>query len=127
MSLIYYNPNPDKLRTSDCTVRAICAATGAEWEKAYTALCVEGLALSRMPDAQETWWSYLRGQGFDRRSLPNTCPDCYTIDDFCKDNPDGVFILATKNHVVTVKDGDIWDTWDSGGEIPFYFWQKVGS
>ncbi len=124
MSLVYFNPNPEGLRTTDCTVRAICAATGEDWEKAYMSLCLEGLIMHRMPDAQETWWSYLRKNGFDRKALPNTCPDCYTINDFCEDYPNGTYLIATKNHVVTVKDGNIYDSWDSGNEVPFYYWER---
>lgn len=27
-------------------------------------------------------------------------------------------------HAVCVQDGHIFDTWDSGGEIPVYYWEK---
>ena len=27
-------------------------------------------------------------------------------------------------HVVTVQDGKYYDTWDSGNEIPVYYWEK---
>ena len=56
--------------------------------------------------------------------IPNTCPDCYTIADFCNDHPYGTYILATGTHVVAVIDGDYYDTWDSGNEIPIFYWQK---
>jgi len=32
MSHIYYNPNPDGNRVGDCTVRALCKATGHDWD-----------------------------------------------------------------------------------------------
>ena len=40
------------------------------------------------------------------------------------DNPEGKYLLATGTHVVTVIDGDYYDTWDSGDEIPIYYFTK---
>ena len=34
-----YNPNPQGLSTGDCTIRAVCAVTGLDWNSAHTALC----------------------------------------------------------------------------------------
>lgn len=47
-----------------------------------------------------------------------------TVKDFCKENPIGTYILAISGHVVAVIDGDYFDTWDSGEEIPIYYWKK---
>ena len=49
--------------------------------------------------------------------------DC-TVSDFAEDHPKGTYILALSGHVVCVKDGDYIDTWDSGNEIPLYYWQQ---
>ena len=50
-------------------------------------------------------------------------PDCYTIEDFCADHPMGLYVLGTGTHVVTVVDGNYYDTWRSGDEIPQYYWE----
>lgn len=68
----------------------------------------------------------MRKNGFERFVIPNTCPDCYSVDDFCLDHPKGLYVLTLKNHVVAVEDGDIYDTWDCSGEIPLYFWKRKG-
>jgi hypothetical protein len=70
------------------------------------------------------WGAVLRKNGFHRVVIPNTCPDCYTVRDFCMDHPKGVYVLKTSGHVVTVIDGQAWDTWDSTGEIPMYYWYR---
>ena len=70
------------------------------------------------------WGAYLKSKGFKRGILPNDCVDCYTVNDFCTDNPKGVFILAISGHVVAVSDGKYYDTWDSGDLIPIYFWYR---
>lgn len=77
-----------------------------------------------MPSANAVWGTYLRGKGFVRQIIPDTCPDCYTVADFAMDHPSGTYILALSGHVVCVINGDWIDTWDSGGEIPLYYWHK---
>ena len=87
MSFIFYNPNPSGKRTGDCVIRAIAKATGQDWERAYTNLCVEGYTLYDFPSSNRVWGSYLQSRGFEKIQLPNTCPDCYTVKQFCEDNP----------------------------------------
>lgn len=119
-----YNPNPMGARVGDCTVRAISRATGEGWDTVYCGLCVEGLRLCDMPTANHVWGAYLRRHGFRRRALPDDCPDCYTVADFCREHPHGTYVLAISGHVVCVADGIYYDTWDSGSESPAYYWYK---
>ena len=81
--------------------------------------------MSDMPSSNHVWGAYLMSKGFERHIIPNTCPDCYTVKDFCEEHPEGTYILATGSHVVAVIDGDYYDTWDSGDEIPIYFWEEA--
>lgn len=120
----YFNPNPAGARVGDCTVRAISKATGEDWERVYCGLCAEGMRLCDMPSANHVWGAYLRRHGFRRYALPDACPDCYTVADFCRDHPSGVYVLSLSGHVVCVKDGHYHDTWDSGAGVPAYYWQK---
>ena len=53
-----YNPNPCGCRVGDCTVRAICKATGLPWEQVYCAL--SACALSKLRKSV-------------RQQLNNTC------------------------------------------------------
>lgn len=119
-----FNPNPFGARRGDCTVRAITKALGISWHDAYWGICEEGAELADMPDANHVWGSYLQRNGFRRATLPNTCPACYTVRDFCRDHPTGTFLLAIDGHVVTVVDGFYYDTWDSGDCVPLYYWFK---
>ena len=119
-----YNHNPLGARVGDCTVRAISRATDKSWEETYIGLCLTGLCVGDMPSSNAVWGAYLKRCGFHMALLPDTCPDCYTISAFAKEHPKGVYIAATGSHVVCVKDGDWYDTWDSGDEIPTYYWTK---
>ena len=121
---VKYNPNPTGRSVGDCAVRAIAKALDTDWEQAYALIVINGFAMGDMPSGDSVWGSVLREHGFYRSVIPNTCPNCYTIEDFCRDNPKGVFVLGTGNHVVTVVDGDYFDIWDSGREIPVYAWYR---
>lgn len=121
---IYYNPNPEGRATNDCVIRAISKVTNQDWERTYVGVCLQGLLLHDMPDTNHVWSEYLYHQGFIRDIIPNTCPNCYTVKDFCKDNPTGVFLLACGDHVVAVINGDYFDAWDSGNEVPLYLWRR---
>lgn len=120
----YFNPNPQNNLVIDCTVRAISKVTGQTWDSTYIGLAVKGYESKDMPNSNAVWSKYLRQLGFRREIIPNTCPDCYTVKEFCEENPRGAFLLATGNHVVAVVNGDYYDTWDSGDEVPVYYWTK---
>lgn len=124
MAFIEYNPNPLGRRSGDCVIRAISKATDQEWGKTYTGIALQGFCFGDMPSANHVWGAYLKNNGFVRSVVPGSCPDCYTVADFANDHPRGTFILAISGHVVCVKDGNWYDTWDSGGEVPLYFWQR---
>lgn len=121
---IKYNPNPDAARVGDCSVRAVACALGQDWYNTYLDMAAYGLMRCDMPSANAVWGAYLKDKGFTRHIVPDTCPDCYTVAQFADDNKDGVYVLGLNGHVVTVKDGDYYDTWDSGGEIPIYYWRR---
>lgn len=108
----------------DCTVRAISKATGQGWGETYLALCIQGYLDGDMPSANSVWGHYLRSIGYTRHIIPDTCPDCYTVADFAREHPTGTYILAMSGHVVCLQDSTIFDSWDSSGEIPLYYWTK---
>ena len=121
---IKYNANPAGRRTSDCVIRAISVLTGMTWDETYIEIFNWGFMLKDMPSVNNLWSSYLRSKGFVRKQLPDNCPDCYTVIQFCYDYPIGKYMLGTGTHVIAVINGNYYDTWDSGDEVPIYFWKK---
>lgn len=119
-----YNPNPARNQVGDCTVRAISKALEQDWETTYAGLTAYGFMLCDMPSANHVWGAYLRKKGFRRYIVDDHGEDVYTVDDFCRDNPHGVYVLAIPGHVVCVCDGCYYDSWDSGQEIPQYYWTR---
>lgn len=124
MAFVEWNPNPVGRRVGDCAVRAIARALNVDWETAYSIICCNGFTMGDMPSSDSVWGATLRQNGFYRMSIPDTCPDCYNVTDFCKDNPTGTFVLGFGGHVATVVDGDLYDSWDSSNEIPQFVWYR---
>lgn len=120
----YYNPNPAGRSVGDCSIRAISRALNISWDDAYDLVAQAGKNMADMPSSDSVWGAVLRRHGFYRQILPNRCPDCYTAEDFCNDNPIGIFVLGFGGHVATVVNGILYDSWDSSQEIPQYYWSR---
>lgn len=128
MSFTHFEPNPvhPEGGVGDCAIRAIAAALDLSWEEAYTRLALNGFLMGDLPNSDIVWGSVLRKEGFVKETIPNTCPDCYTVAEFARDNPKGIYVLKSDGHVATVIDGVLYDSWNSGSKIPIYYWTEKG-
>lgn len=124
MSFIPYNPNPKGKVAEDCTVRAISKLTNKSWDDAYMLVCAGGLIEKTMPDQKSAITTLMGMLGYKNHPLPNTCPKCYTIKQFCIDHPRGSYMVATGSHVVAVIDGNYYDAFNSGNEVLLNYWRK---
>lgn len=123
MAWIEYNPNPNGIRVGDCAVRAVAKAFGDKWDKAFARIALEGFILGDMPSSDAVWGNVLMRNGFRRKAIFSDCQDCYTAEDFCRDHPEGTYVLAFGGHVATVVDGNLFDSWNSMKEIPIYYYE----
>lgn len=125
MAYVYYNPNPTgRASVGDCSVRAVAKALNTSWENAFWKIALNAFYMGDVMSSNAVWGAVLREHGFHREGLPNLCPDCYTAEDFCRDNPKGIYVLGFGNHVATVINGTLFDSWNSSLEVPQYFWTK---
>lgn len=122
----YCNLNPHGLRVGDCVIRAISKALNQSWETTYIELSFQGFLMGDLAAANSVWGEYLKSKGFCREMIPNTCPDCYSIDDFANDYARGTYVVGTGTHATAVVDGTIYDIWDCGGETPLYYYKVEG-
>ena len=120
----YYNANPYKIRVGDCVIRAISKALNQPWEDTYIDLTIQGYLMGDLLSSNAVWGAYLKSKGFTRDIISNDCPECYTIEDFCNEYPKGTYVIGTGTHAVCVIDSTIFDTWNSSGETPIYYYHK---
>lgn len=120
---IGFNNNPSGKRVGDCAVRAISKALGMIWEDAYIALVTEGFKFHDMPSSNYVWGMLLHRHGFTQHPMPS-CPRCVSVSEFASENPEGIYVVGTDSHVVTIIDGDWYDSWDSAEETINFYWTK---
>lgn len=124
MAFVFYNPNPAGKFVGDCVIRAVSRLTHQDWDTIHDELCDLSGDMKDMPSSDAVWGEYLYRNGFRKHMIPDTCPFCYTVKNFCSEHPLGSFLLKTSGHVVAVVNGNYYDTSDSGNEIPIYFCGK---
>lgn len=120
----HYQPNPRKIQTDDCVIRALTKALDVDWDTASVYAIVQQIRDSDMYFKNYVWGNLLLRNGFTKHHIPDTCPDCFTVEDFAKEHPQGLYILGTGEHAVAVVDGDWYDTFDSGAMIPIVYYEK---
>lgn len=123
---IFANPNPCRAEEPDCVVRAIALATGKSWDEVHWDLCVMSHDRCTMPSVNWLLGLYLKRNGFEKFLLPESCPECVTMERFCRMYPKGTYIIGTEHHAICIRDGNWLDTWDSMNEVPTYFFRKRG-
>lgn len=119
------NPNPLGKEVPDCVIRAVSIALNQSWYQTYDELCALGRSDCNMPSADEVWGHYLYLKGFEPFVLPRACPRCITVEEFTKYFPIGIYIIGTGSHAVCVIDGNYYDSWASGQEVPSFFWKII--
>lgn len=117
---VNFNPNPALNKVGDCVIRALCKALSKPWDEVFCELCAYGYSAKDMPSANHVWGKYLSDKGFKRRIIDCDC----TVDEFCDKHKEGLYILAIQGHVVCCVNGCYYDSWDSGKEIPLYYWER---
>lgn len=124
MAFIHYNANPNNNDTIDCVIRGISKVLDISWDGTYIILMWKGFIAKNIFLLNKIWIDTLFDLGFEMRFVPNTCPDCITVDKFSKSHPKGRYLLGTGSHVIAIVDGNYYDTWDSGDELPLYYFYR---
>ena len=126
---VFYNPNPKGRKyTGDCSVRALCGATGMTWDEAYIELMNFGLKEKDMPNMCSCYTKYLEKSGKFRKIVIKITrgEPRLTVKKFCELNPRGTFIVTPANHFQCIKDGKYYDLapgWES--KSIYKCWEKI--
>jgi hypothetical protein len=102
----------------------LCKLFDADWYEVYDDLCAEGRYQCDMPSSNAVWGAFLILQGYKKHVIDNNSDHIQTVREFADNHPEGTYLLATGSHVVCVIDGDYFDSWNSGDEVPVYYWQR---
>lgn len=110
-----YNPNPKKKNIGDCSLRAYCAAFGWTWEEAFEKSSKIAKNEALMMDTHKTCEKVMESEGYviDEEFKKSKRKDL-TVNEFALTHPYGTYFLNTHGHLLCVKDGEYWDSWDSG-------------
>jgi len=121
-----YNPNPEGKITGDCTIRAYCAAEHMEWGDAYDLACATGKEMSLMPNENKVVKRILTEKlDYDYCKQDKEKKD-QTVKEFAIEHDKGTFLLSVARHLVTVIDGEYWDSWDSGDKkVKGWYYKKT--
>ena len=124
----YYNANPKNKRGKDCTYRAFCLFFGISWE--------DVARLDAEFYLKHGMWLYtteyegcffhsrinllMEERGYKQVYAYNSGEHIPTLRDFINSYalPDKKYLCELGNHMVAIKDGKVWDTWDSSGQCP---------
>jgi len=115
-----YNPNPSGKAVGDCTVRALTKALDKTWDEVFVMLTMEAYNMCDMPSSNVVWGNILRENGFTKKA----CPECATFSHFANSHPQGTYLVCTGSHVACVKDGILYDSWNSQNEIVDFYYEK---
>lgn len=131
---VHLNENPFGLETGDCIIRAIATALNYNWYMVHDELCFLSRKMGDMPSSNRVWKQYLKNKGYEEFPAQNSCPECLTVQEFCRTHHKGRYILSTaaysqardniyvtSTHVIAVIDGNYYDTWDSGADVPLSY------
>ena len=124
----YYQPNKKDLKDNygDCVIRSLTKVLDMEWIDVFDELIPIARELQCMPNGKAVYESYLKSKGFEYKGISNKKGSKRpTVKSFAKDNKAGTYFVRVANHVVAVKDGIYYDTWDCGDCCLYGYWDKV--
>lgn len=111
-----FNPNPLGKNVDDCSIRSYCAAKGIEWDTAFDYACEIAEAekdiinSTAVCDKVITQKLKMVLNKESKKVKPKNRP---TVMEFACTHPEGIYILNCSKHSVCVKDGYIYDSWNS--------------
>lgn len=121
----YYNANPKNRITGDCVFRAFSLAMNQDYNTTVMEMaklmCETGYALNDTKGESK----YLERKGWVKHSQPKKWDGTkYTGEEFCKIFKGTCIAHIGGHHMVCIKDGKVWDIWDSTDGCIGNYWTK---
>lgn len=110
----------------DCVIRAFAVAADITWLKAFDLLCANARKNYTVPNGKDNYDVVFKDFGFVRNSIKVVKgKPLMTVEDFCKRNPKGRFILRLANHLTPVVDGICYDNWNPATKSIYFYYQLI--
>jgi len=122
----YYNANPKGRITGDCVCRAICTALGQTWEETLMEMAEMACQTGYEPTDPKGFDLYLKSKGWKKMKQPRKADNTkYTGGEFCKTIKGTCIANIGGHHTVCIKDGKVYDIWDSTHKTIGNYWIKA--
>lgn len=102
----YLNKNSHQRFVDDCTVRAISLAENQSWSDTYDKLSDLARSRGMMFNSVEFIEDYLD------YNYKRECHTSKTVGEFADENQKGIYLVTMPNHITTIINGVIYDTFD---------------
>ena len=113
----YINVNPYERHIDDCVIRALSLLTNRDWDDVYKELVYFSSKDGYMTDNVDFVEDYL-----DDR-YKRECHYSKTVGEFANEHPIGKYIVSMNNHVTSVIDGKIYDTFNPSYKVMRCAWK----
>ena len=121
----YYNANPKGKKTSDCVIRAICTALNKDYETTTRELLEFWLKSGYEMCDVKCFGKYLESKGWKKQKQPRKVDNTkYTGKEFVKYFKGTCLANIGGHHIVCIKDGKVFDIWDSTDGCIGNYWTK---
>lgn len=115
----YFNKNSHNNRIDDCVIRAIATLTNRTWRDVYDELTELAGDKGLMFENVEFVEDYL-----DER-YRRQCHHAKTVGEFAYEHPKGRYAITMNNHITSLIDGNIIDTFDPSDRIMRCAWKII--
>lgn len=124
-----FQPNPTEPKYSstkgDCVIRAVCAALDIDWLDAFDILTEHARETYTLPNDPDVVARVLAKYGFVKVSVKREKgKKAPTPNALAEQFPDKVFVCRLSHHMVCVRGGKYWDTWQSGDKTIYNYYVK---
>ena len=121
----YHNANPKQKNTTDCVTRAISTALNKDYKETAKELFELWIKTGYEITDTRCFGKYLESKGFIKQKQPRKADNTkYTGKEFTQIFKSICVANIGGNHTVCIKDGKIFDTWDSSNGCIGNYWIK---
>ena len=121
----FYNANPKNKKTTDCVIRAICTALDQSYDQTVVDLAAMQINTGYDMSDVKCFGKYLESKGWTKHKQPRKNDNTkYTGREFVKIFNGICVANIGGNHTVCIKEGKVYDIWDSTDGCIGNYWTK---